>query len=379
MQELTVLHLISSAGCHGAETMLVNLAVSQKRLGWQPRVVIFYNLHCPHLEFVDLLKQRDCAFEVVSCRGRLDWSAVRQIRNIAHRDNIDVLHAHGYKADIYGCLAARRLPAVAVATCHNWTGENFNVSVYEFIDRLVLRRFQTVIAVSDGIAHALRQAGVAAEKIELIRNGIDTAPFSTTMPNDASGLRKGRKLVVGMVARMVREKGAHHLLMAAAEILKSFPDTLFLFVGDGPAREQLEHKAQTLGISSSVFFAGERQDMPQVYAAMDIFVLPSLLEAMPMSIMEAMAAGKPIVATSVGSIPDMVENGQSGFIVPPESESDLRQALSLLLGNAGLRSEMGKRAREAAEARFSALTMAKDYCTLYERVIGTPAMSSKAS
>jgi glycosyltransferase involved in cell wall biosynthesis len=367
---MRVLQLINSAGYYGAEAMLTNMAGSLTELGCHTIVGVFRNAGAPrHMDIAKHARRRGLQVDMIPCEGKADWETTKFIREHARRENIDVIHTHGYKADIYGYAASRRLEQPIIATCHNWTSESLSVQAYGILDRLILRRFDQVVAVSQSVADWLRRSGVAADRIAVIDNGIDLTCFRDAHASYAEEIRKGQRIAIGMVSRLVLAKGPQILLMAAQEILKEFPTTLFVLVGDGPARKQLEELARSLHIEQSVIFAGQRDDMPSVYASLDIAVLPSFMEAMPMSVMEAMAAGKPVIATRVGSIPRMISDGRTGFVVASGTPTELKDAVVKLLRDAELRRTFGVAGQSWAVDNFSSHAMARRYLDEYERLL----------
>src|SRR2546427_198094 len=185
------------------------------------------------------------------------------------------------------------------------------------LDRWALRRFHRAVAVSEGVAVALRRGGVAPEKITTISNGVDVAVFSAGRPTLAAEIGKGNRLVVGMVSRLVRGKGADYFLHAASDVLSCFPETLFVLVGEGSARKELERLARELGIEKKVIFTGQRADMPGVYASLDVFVLPSLNEGMPLTVLEAQAANRAVIASRVGAVPQLIQHRETGLLIEP--------------------------------------------------------------
>jgi glycosyltransferase involved in cell wall biosynthesis len=174
--------------------------------------------------------------------------------------------------------------------------------------------------------------------------------------------------VVGIVGRLIPEKGPHTLLKAAARIIREAPRTLFVFVGDGPERVELERSAAETGLGGHVRFAGERSDMPEVYASLDVFVQPSFSEGMPMTVLEAMAAGLPIVATSVGAIPSLLQPAECGLLCRPNDADELADALLRVLRDGALARRLGNAAQQHLRERYSAEAMARQYLALYEEI-----------
>ena len=256
---------------------------------------------------------------LIPCTGRLDRTAIRRIRELAAQIGADVIHAHGYKADLYVYFALRGSSLPLVSTCHTWYNHDPKDRFFGLVDRFVLRSYGNIVAVSEGVREDLLRAGVRADKISMIRNGIDLRIFDR-----ASGVLKNELgwkdyPLIGLVGRLSMEKGVDIFLIAAALVLKQLPNAKFVVVGDGPDRAKLDALIDELGIRHSVRMLGRRDDMPAVYASLDLMVSSSRSEGLPIAILEGMASRLPLVATPVGAVPTVVLDGRTGVLVLPES------------------------------------------------------------
>ncbi|HEX2036295.1 MAG TPA: glycosyltransferase family 4 protein [Chloroflexota bacterium] len=219
-----------------------------------------------------------------------------------------------------------------------------------------------------------RELGRRESKIDVVHTGIELERFQPGQGRDEVRrelhLDPG-ELVVGTLSRLSdHRKGVAYFLEMAAQVAPIFPRARFLVVGDGVLRPGYERRAAELGIAERVIFAGWRQDVPQVLAAMDVFVMPSLFEGGPTSVLEAMAMAKPVVASRVGMVPEVIEDGVSGLIVPPGDATALTQSVTALLADETLRRRLGQRAREAAVRGFSIDTMVQRYLEVFAAVRG---------
>lgn len=366
---MNVLHLISSEGFYGAENVVAALARDLQQSGHAACVGVFENAHVAPNSVAHQFESRGLHIIRIPCRHRFDLAAVRKIRGIIASEEIDLVHSHGYKSDIYAWLAARQLQLPIMATSHLWTRQTAAIRFYEFLDGLVLRRFHAVAAVSQRIAGQLRQAGIAEEKISVIHNGIDLSPFDAAAPVLKSELQAGGRRLIGTVGRLTSQKGMEYFLAAAQKLLKEFPDLLFAIVGDGPDRQKLEQMARELEIEKSIRFTGARSDMPGVYASLDLFVLASIAEGMPMALLEAMASGRPVVATAVGAVPQIVVVGTTGMLVRPKDSTELANAISSLLRHQDLSERVARNGRAAVRRQFSSQVMTQKYCELYAQLL----------
>jgi glycosyltransferase involved in cell wall biosynthesis len=242
---------------------------------------------------------------------------------------------------------------------------------YAALDRWALSLFARIGVVSEEVGRLLERAGVKQDRIVRIPNGIDARKFSAAQPASDLRLNCTGEIVVGMVSRLVREKGGEVLLRAIAEVAEEFATVRLIFVGEGPERDFLEERATKLGIGPAVVFAGRRSDMPEVYAAFDICVLPSFGEGMPMTVLEAMAAGRAMIATRVGEIPQVITDGENGLLVEPKDPGGLRDAIHKLLCDTELRQKLAKNGSSHIHNNFSFERMTQAYLEIYGEVAKT--------
>ncbi|HEY4379979.1 MAG TPA: glycosyltransferase family 4 protein [Acidobacteriaceae bacterium] len=368
---MKVLHIISSGGMYGAEAVILNLSRTLAESGHSAVIGVFSNTSNPNLQLHEAAVQEGLESHLISCRGQVDRSTIAAIRNLVAQTGADVVHAHGYKADIYTYLALRRSRTPYVSTCHNWLKQNLLVSLYGIADRAVLRNYARIVAVSVEVKRQLLQAGVREEKIRMVRNGIDLRPFSSAAPSLRDDSSPGRPLVVGFIGRLSSEKGPDLFLVAAAEVLVEFPGVRFVIVGEGPDRENLERIIEELTIHNQVQMTGRRTDMPAVYASLDIMVSSSRQEGLPMAILEGMASSVPLVATAVGDVPTVVQDGVTGLLVPSENTERLAAGILDLLRDHAKRERFGAAARKLVEDEYSAQRMTADYLRVYTEAIAT--------
>ena len=385
---MKVMQLISSGGYYGAESVLVNLVAGLLALDCDVHVCVFENQQNPHMEVAHRVGALGAVVNSIPCHGRIDWNAIRSLRDHLRKETPSLLHTHGYKADIYGYLAAHGLPIVLLSTCHNWTNASRALRLYGIVDKLVLRKFSQIVGVSSQVGAELQRAGIPSAKITIIDNGIpltelrdaggsydpdkrvERSRSSHPLGNSTDdGVGRQMPLVIAMAARLVPQKGIHEFLCAAAKVLQTFPNTQFVIAGQGPSRSVYEVEAKELQIASHVDFVGHVQDMTTFYDSVDIFALPSYLEGLPMSLLEAMAAGKAIVTTNVGAIPNVILEGDTGLLVEPGEIDSLAEALCGLINDPGLRRKMGERARALVAKSYSSSGMTNHYLALYKSLV----------
>jgi glycosyltransferase involved in cell wall biosynthesis len=353
----TVVHFVDSDTFGGNEQSLLHLLLGLDRERW--RTVL---LHHPGPGLAQLVE--NAATAGVRTRavprvtdGNVAWRLPAFVSALA-AERPAVFHAHlnWPLACKFGLLAARvrRVPAI-VATAQLFVEALMNRSV-RFQLRVVSAGVHRYLAVSGDVARRLEASfGIPARKLRVVHNGIDPAPFER--PPDRGLLATlsdgAREPVVLTVARLSPQKGLDTLLAAARDV----PDARFVIVGNGPERPALESQAQALGVSGRVSFLGHRRDVPDLLHACDLFVLPSLFEGLPLAVLEAMAAAKPVIASRIGGTDEAVVEGVTGLLVPPSDPAALAQAIRTVLSDPALAGRLGAAGRARLHAEFSAQRM----------------------
>ena len=368
---MKILHIISSSGMYGAEAVILNMSRTLNENSHSSILGVFSNSANPNLQLHETATAQGIESHLISCAGQIDRTVPSSIRELAARTNADVVHAHGYKADIYCYFALRGSVVPLVSTCHTWYDNDLTVSLYGAADRFILRNYAAVVAVSEDVRQRLLKAGVRKEKIHIVRNGIDLRPFCNAAPSLREISSPNNAPIVGLIGRLAPEKGVDIFLRAAARVVAELPATKFVVIGEGPDREQLELLIDELQIRKNVSMLGRRDDMPSVYASLDIMVSASRHEGLPMAILEGMASSRPVVATTVGAVPDVIVDARTGLLVPPENVEALAGKIMTLLNNAAQRENLAVAAKKLIEEEFSAGRMTTDYLHIYEQAIAT--------
>ena len=257
-------------------------------------------------------------------------AALGELLALLRRVAATALVCHGYKANLLGLISARRLGIPIVSVSHGWTAESRRVRLFEALDRRLLCRMNKVVCVSEGQARKVRRAGVPEAKVQVIRDAVRGDRFVAVDPACRERLEamfpKRPRLIVGAAGRLSPEKGFGVLVDAAAQVLRSQPflgkaaadedrGVGFVLFGDGPLRGALESQIEACGLRGSFQLAGFRSDLDKYYPHLDLLVLPSYTEGLPNVVLEAFAAGVPVVATAVGGTPEAVLHGVNGYFV----------------------------------------------------------------
>jgi glycosyltransferase involved in cell wall biosynthesis len=369
--------------------MVVVQLVSSPFFGGPERQILGICLHLPEpyrcvtLLFDEGGRQRALAdqlrghgLEVIELkRNTPNYPAmVREVAEQLRRIGANVLVTHGYKPDLVGRAAARRAGVPVVAVVHGWTGSTLKVRLYDALDRLCLRGMDRVVCVSEGQAVKVRRSGVPPELVVVCHNAIDSQPFETPVPEYRDRLRAlfpsppGR--IVGAAGRLSPEKGFGVLVEAAALVTRADPTVGFVHFGDGPLRGAIERKVAAMGLEKRFILAGFRKDLDLFTPHWDLAVLPSFTEGLPCIALEAFAAGVPVVATDVGGIPEVVQDGLNGFLVPPGDPAALSRRILDALSSEPERAAMGRRGRERVRNHFTFEQKGARFRRLFEELTG---------
>lgn len=369
-KEPRVLHFISSSGFLGAENVVLELAKESSKQGYWVAIGILENRNNLHMELAESASSQGIRIQIFPCKNRFDWEAVSSIRTYIKTEQPNLLHSHGYKGNFYA-LAANRKKLPWIVTNHLWKKTTVALKLYAYLDSLLIRHADRIVAVSDEIASEMMKKGISPQKIIVIDNGVDVERFALSRNEE---LRKsfgfnGSSKVVGTIASLTPEKGHVYLLEAARKVVDAFPGSRFLIVGDGVERHMLEEKTADLGLTGEIFFAGIRRDVPEILSILDLFVLPSLKEGLPMALLEAQAARLPVVATRVGAVPAVVVHEKTGLLVKPGDANSLSTSITQLLGDVEKGQSFGLHGFERVRAQFSAKAMSDRYFKLYDELL----------
>jgi glycosyltransferase involved in cell wall biosynthesis len=361
----TVLHTESSPGLGGQEVRTLSEARWTAERGW--RVLLAGQ---PDGRFVD--RARTAGLEVVGIRMRGAWDlgAVCALRRLIRRERVSIVHTHSSVDAWVGGLAARVAAVPVVRTRHvsirirgRWN------PVYSWLADRVITSGEAIRALVIG-------AGVDPRRVVAIPAGVDLAEFQGGGDGETDRGRRTReefglsRPVIGSVAMFRGSKGHVHLLDAFADVHARRPEARLLLVGDGIRRPWVEGLAKDRGLADKVVFTGFRTDVPQLLRAMDCFVLASTrTEGVPQSLLQAFAAGVPVVASAIGGIPEVVEDGKTGVLVPPENAAALARAIESVLGDRAGAEARARTARRLVEERFSHGASVSRLLALYGEVI----------
>jgi len=381
-ERIRVLQLVASGTNGGAQEHVYSLLAQVDRARYDVTVLTLTDGSA-------VRRWRSLGFAVEVIEEPDDGIAAQLVAERVVALRSEVIHGHMYRAEVVGTLAADLVQERGLA--RPWTVNTVHSSrVRSREDRALIAgmtaRIDRLIAVSRSIEEKIRDEQRTGSTVVLIYNGVDLTRYDhqeacCTLPEEY-GFPAGSPMV-GVVGRLETEKGHPTLLEAWPAVLRAVPDARLLIVGEGSRRAALEEQAAALGLlgegggsgsasqnvarpGASVVFTGRREDVPAVTAALDVAVLPSYREAQGLAVLEAMALARPVVASQVGGIPEMIDDGVTGLLVPPGEAEPLAAAIVRLLTDHPLADTLARAARDVAHDRFCVQKMAAEIMDLYE-------------
>ena len=369
MKKLRVLHILPNFGPGGAERMAMHLMLHLDRSRHEVAAVSLYDRQGTDIEVA--LDQAGIRVWYLGKHLGFDHRMFWRLGKVLREFRPDVVHTHRYVLRYLLPWIVVRLGRVWVHTVHTIAEKEVDL-IGRWIHSIAFRLGVVPVAIAEEVKHSLKKV-YGLRSVPLIPNGISLTDFALDKSirkiwRMKEGFRDDHLLYV-YVARLSPPKDPFCLLRAFAIAVSQNDNLRLLFAGNGPLRSDVEERVKALGLNNYVRFLGVRTDIPEILAAADVFVLSSRWEGNPLSVMEAMAAGKPVVATAVGGVPELVEEGVSGILVPPQNPEALAEAMIRLAQNSALRRKMGEAARRRAEERFGVERMAREYERLYTKLL----------
>ncbi|ACM21308.1 glycosyltransferase [Geotalea daltonii FRC-32] len=364
-----VLHLIASHKIGGAERLLIAFAQAVDLNRFDVVLGIFVRPDHENDLLWQEAKKLKIPLEPVVIRSAFDFNQLHDIYAIIKKHKPDVIHTHGYKTNILAFLFAKLFNIKAVSTVHGGLhAERLITRFLYWVNLQCLRRFDKIIAVSDAVKSGLEKCGIGADKITVIKNipavSSCRSPV-TTSARSKLGIPPQAKLV-GFIGRLEKVKGGAQFIDAALSALETRSDLYFIIIGDGSQKAVLEESVAKSGHSAHFRFAGFISDPTEVFSSLDLYVLSSLDEGIPLTVLEAMCLGVPVIATRVGGVPEVISDGINGILLPPDDAPAMAAAISNILTDDTVRNSMVSRAKKDIAAKYDVGTWIAKIESLYE-------------
>jgi glycosyltransferase involved in cell wall biosynthesis len=370
---LKILHLIDSGGLYGAEVMLLNLVDEQRKMGLEPIIASIGTPDTTEKPLESEALRRGVRIEKFRMRPGLNFPGAYKVLRFAWEENVNLLHSHGYKVNIlFGLFPGkiRKLPMVTTIHGWTWTGGINRMMVYEWLDSFSLNFIDRIVLVNRAMKEHPRLKGRSRLNMEVVENGIptknelsDAALLDGKIVEFCSG-----GYTVGAIGRLSREKGFDLLLEAVSMLLNNGRDIRLVIMGEGSLRDDLEGRVWKLGLGSRVLMPGYVGNARNYLPFFKMFVISSLTEGLPIALLEAMLAGVPIVSTSVGGVPEVLQHGRAGVLVPASSASDLADGIDKLIIDSSAAMRMSAIGKELVMNWYSTRSMAVKYNSVYEKL-----------
>jgi glycosyltransferase involved in cell wall biosynthesis len=369
MKPIRIAHLIATNFYGGPEKQIISHALRLNKNHFRFLLISFVEHGSPN-ELVSISRELDIEVLEIHARNAFDPSTIAKIVTILRKNSINILCAHGYKANVIGRLASwlAKIPQLSIS--RGWTAENKRIHFYEKLDRLFLRAANHIVAVSEGQKTKIVSYGISDRKTTVIHNAIDinVLPLAGTSIREELGIPADGIFVVS-AGRLSPEKNQLGMVEVAKQVVARNEKIYFGIFGEGVLRQELQRQISESGLEEKFFLPGFRTDLQSLFHDIDIFMLPSYTEGLPNVALEAFAAKKPIVATAVGGTPEVVKDGISGFLTTPENFSGLAEAVLTLAKDFGLRQKMGNAGYEHISAEFTFEGQTKKYEDLYRNFV----------
>lgn len=373
---MIALHLHRIGGIGGSERHLLTLLPALRERGVDAR---FLGLDDPALApepFYAALADAGVPFQRVPCPGDLSPALAARVARLVRAARPDLVHTHLVHGDVYGWLGAVAARAALVSTKHN--DDPFRAGPFRFAERALAARAGRVIAITEALRRFnIEKVGLPAAKLVTVHYGLDAPPAAWAPAPDlaALGVPAGARLLAS-VSRLDRQKGLDTAVHALAALRRGpHPGAVLVVLGEGPQRAELEALARELGVAEALLLPGRVGDVAAVLRAAEVVVHPARWEGFGLALLEAMHCERPIVASRVSSIPEIVADGETGLLVPPGDAPALTAAVAELLDDPARARGMGEAGAARARTAFSVARMAERTLEAYGAVLGRPATS----
>lgn len=364
VKKVKVLQLGSPTGLYGAERWILALIKHLDPTKIESWVASIRDE--PHLKVPLCIEAQKLGVRthIFNCYGKINFSAIQQIKEFIRQNGIDIIHTHGYKADLIGYFATRGTSCKIVSTPHGWTrSRDLKLKIYANLDRMIFPLLDAVAPLSDELDRQLRRIPGLKSKLHLIRNGVNIDEIKDVghIAKEISAFKSNGEVVIGYIGRLTPGKGLDILLNAVKEYGE--PNWRVAIVGDGEQCAELQSMVTDLDIGNRVTFFGFRPDRLAFLKGFDVFVLPSRSEGIPRCLMEAMIAGVAVVASDIPGCRYLVDGKTTGLLF--QSDRELAESIKRLISDPLLRESLSRSGQEFIQQRFSAARMAKQYEELF--------------
>lgn len=366
---MRVVHLQRIGGIGGSERHVLELLPALRAHGIDATFLGLDDTRAAPEPFYEVLAERGVPFDRLPCPGDIDPALVRRAMGAVRVIGPEIVHTHLVHADVYGAMAAVRARTVLVSTKHN--DDPFRSGRGRHLERLLTRRAARVICITDALERFNRDVvGLPAAKLRTVHYGLDAPPEPWGSPNGPDLPPETPVLLA--VCRLVPQKGIDVAIEALARIRERHPATHLVVLGEGPLRDELSRLAERRDLAGAVSMPGRVGDVAWWLRRADVVVHPARWEGFGLALLEAMLCSRPVIASAVSSVPEIVADGETGLLVPPDEPAALASAVTELLDDPMRARAMGEAGHARATAEFSVARMAERTVAVYEEALPSP-------
>ncbi len=354
----------------GAERLMISLYRLLPKDIYEIKILCLRNL-APYADYIN--KSSDIKIDIIGMKSNIDFVSLFRFYQYLKTYKPDIINFHHFRAALWGRPLAKlaKAPLVLYSVHNKWGG-----AIHHFLDRLMSTFSDAIIPFSQSVRNYLiNTEKIKEKKIEKpIYAGIETSKFSNIKQNEIDALKKElrglgiqkKHHIIGFIGNITKEKGLVYLIESIRCLKRKFDNICCLLIGEGPDEAYLKKLISDYGLSDNFIFLGTRYDIPNLLNIMDIFVLPSLREGLPLVVIEAFAACCPVIATNIDGIPEIVMHNKNGLLVPPANVTELAEAIETLLTSEKLRKEFATNGYKTAIEKFDIKKMVESYDRLYQ-------------
>jgi glycosyltransferase involved in cell wall biosynthesis len=368
-----VLHVREAMSIGGAERLILNLFARRELGAYDLRLASFVRTRDgAGEEFIREAAATGVPTEKIKLSRRWDFGNIWALWKVVRRHDARLLHTHGYRSDMVGAIVSVLTGVPMVASAHGFTAADANVVRNEKIGRFFLRAARKIICVSDNVRETLIRSGVPEGKLVMIPNAVDFEHFRSWTGDN---LRKNWKvgsddIIIGSAGRLSPEKAHVNLVRACGQLPSEIKGRIHIAIaGDGPERDAISQEAEATGFGQRLILAGFQSDMRPFYGAIDIFCLPSLTEGLPLVLLEACASSRPVVASRVGSVGELINDGEDGFCPDAGDIGRLTQALKQLAETPKLRSDFAAKLIAKLSDQYDVQPWVRKVFAVYNQIL----------
>ena len=368
---INILHLIDTDRVCGPGKTVIESARSLEKSKFRITIGAF-SYGEKQNKYLEIVEKMGFDQVMIPALNRLDLTIITKLVKLIKEKNIKIVHTHGYKSNFFGMVASKLCSVKVLTTVHGWIQNNFRGRFYVRVDKFMLKYFDNIITVSNQIRNELIYLGVKKEKIITVHNAINLSNYRPEVTSNILRKEFGfskNYFVVSTVGRLSREKGHKDFIKCAKILIEKNFEGIFFLIGDGPAMDELINYTKVLGINEKVIFTGYRNDMVDIFSSIDILINPSYTEGLPNVILEAMAMNKPVIATNVGGVSEIVKNEVTGLLIKPKKPLEIARSIEILKDNEVLRNRLIYCGRKRIEEQFCFKKRMKKIKDIYSNII----------